>query len=128
MEVRKKVLLVDDDEDFVAIHKSVLERNGYDVLVAHNGQECFEKIRQEKADLIVLDMMMSTTTEGFNISRDLRNSEYTKNIPLLMVTAINTRSPFKFEPDPTWLPVDVLIEKPIQPERLLAEINRILKS
>lgn len=125
---KKKVMLVDDDADFVEIHKAVLEKNGYAVAVAYNGDECVKKTRQEKPDLIVLDVMMATQSEGFNVSRDLRNSERTKNVPILMVTSINDTVPYKFEPDDTWLPVDSFVEKPIEPEALLEKVNTMLSS
>jgi CheY-like chemotaxis protein len=127
MKTKKTVLLVDDDADFVEMNRVVLENNGYRIVVAYNGTECLEKVRSEKPDLIILDVMMATQSEGFNVSRDLRNSEHTKNIPLIMVTSVNETVPFKFEPDDTWLPVDTFIEKPIAPERLLAEVNKRLK-
>jgi len=126
MRSRKKILLVDDDADFVAMMRLVLEKNGYDVLVAYNGTECMDILRMKRADAIVLDVMMSTRTEGFDVARDLRNSEHTKMIPLLMVTSVNSTVPFKFEPDATWLPVDSFIEKPVEPGRLLEEIGRMV--
>ena len=123
----KKVLIVDDDADFVAMHKAVLEENGYQVAAAYNGRECIEKVKTDKPDLIVLDVMMTTPSEGFDLSRELRNGEHTKTIPVLMITAINETVPFKYEPDDTWLPVAAFIEKPVAPERLLAEIDNRLK-
>jgi CheY-like chemotaxis protein len=124
---RKKVMLVDDDADFVEMHKAVLEENGYAVTVAYNGNECVKKTRQENPDLIVLDVMMTTHSEGFNVSRDLRNSEKTRRIPILMVTSINDTVPYKFEPDETWLPVDSFVEKPIEPQALLEKVGTMLK-
>ena len=126
MNTKKKVLLVDDDADFVDINRAVLEKEGYEVVAAVNGEECLEKTRSEMPDLIVLDVMMTTWTEGFNVSRDLRNSEQTKHIPILMVTSVNDTVPYKFETDETWLPVDALVEKPIEPQRLLEQLNKML--
>ena len=128
MSHRKRIMLVDDDADFVSTMRLVLEKSGYDVLVAYNGKECLDLLRYETADAIVLDVMMTTRTEGFDVAREIRNSEYTKNIPLLMVTSVNSTVPFKFEPDETWLPVDALIEKPIEPERLLEEISKMVNN
>ena len=127
MAAAKKVLLVDDDADFVAMNQAVLERHGYEVCAAYNGKECIEKVKAERPDLIVLDVMMTRVSEGFDLSRELRNAELTKDIPLIMVTSVNTTVPFKYEPDDTWLPVDAFIEKPVAPERLLAEVDKRLK-
>ena len=127
MNTKKKILLVDDDADFVNLHKAALERNGYEVAVAYNGNECLEKVLIEEPDLIVLDVMMATKSDGFNVSRELRNSEQTKHIPQLMVTSINETTTFRFERDETWLPVDALIDKPLEPQQLLAEVEKLLR-
>lgn len=126
MEARKKVLLVDDDADFVAMNKALLERHSYEVLVAYNGTECLDKVREYIPDLIILDMMMTTRNEGYGVSRKLRSSKLTKKIPLLMLTSVNTVLPIKLEPDEKWLPVDLLIEKPVEPELLLEVIREML--
>ena len=126
MEARKKVLLVDDDADFVAMNKALLERHSYEVFVAHNGMECLDKVREDIPDLIILDMMMTTRNEGYGVSRKLRSSKLTKKIPLLMLTSVNTVLPIKLEPDEKWLPVDLLIEKPVEPELLLEVIREML--
>ena len=123
---KKKLLVVDDDSDFVEVNKLILEKNGYEVTAAYNGQECLDKIRAKKPDLIILDVMMTRKDEGFEVSRDLRNSEQTKNIPILMITSINDVVPFKFEPDETWLPVDDFLEKPVGPEQLLDKVSKML--
>ena len=127
MSVQKTVLLVDDDADFVLQNRVLLEENGYEVLAAYNARQCLEVMDRRRPDLIVLDMMMESRTEGFNLSRDLRNSEHTKGIPLLMITSVNDTIPFRLEPDSTWLPVDVLIEKPVDPALFLDVVNRILR-
>lgn len=126
MAEKKKVLLVDDDGAFIEIRKKALEKGGYEVLVAYNGKECMEKVNCAKPDVIVLDVMMTRLGEGFDVSRELRNSEHTKRIPIIMVTGVNETVPFKFEPDPVWLPVDEFLEKPITGERLLKEVEKRL--
>ena len=127
MNTRKKVLLVDDDADFVEMNRAVLEKNGYEVITACNGRECVEKARAEKPDLVVLDVMMATDTEGFDVARNLQHySRDTKNIPIIMITSVGEKYPFNFEPDEWWLPVQVFIEKPITPEHLLREVRKQL--
>ncbi len=125
MNRRKTVLVVDDDADFVEMNKAVLEENGYEVITAYNGQECLEKTRTEKPDLIILDVMMATNNEGFDVSREIHHyCEATKDIPIIMVTSINQKYPFHFEPDEVWLPVESFVEKPVQPEQLLREVSK----
>jgi CheY-like chemotaxis protein len=121
-----KILLVDDDSDFIEQHRVLLEQNGYAVRQAANGRECLEMVGAERPDLIILDMMMEKRTEGFDLSRDLRNCEHTKAIPLLMITSVHETIPFRIEPDRTWLPVDALIEKPVDPALLLSLVAQVL--
>jgi CheY-like chemotaxis protein len=123
----KTVLLVDDDADFVEMNRTLLEQNGYRVLAAYSGRGCMEEVCARKPDLIILDMIMEDENVGFDLSRELRNSEHTKSIPLVMITSVNDRIPFRIEPDRTWLPVDALIEKPVEPQLLLDVVNKILR-
>jgi len=127
MNINKKVLVVDDDADFVGINKAVLEENGYEVITAHHGRGCVEKARAEKPDLIVLDVMMATDSDGFDVSRELHHyCEATRNIPIIMVTSVNEKYHLNFEPDERWLPVEVFLEKPVTPECLLREVRKQL--
>jgi CheY-like chemotaxis protein len=121
----KSILLVDDDPDFLEQNRMLLEANGYAVRTASSGRECLAAVEAGRPDLIILDMVMGDRQEGFDVSRELRNSEYTKAIPLVMITSVNDAIPFRIEPDRTWLPVDALIEKPVDPTLLLSVIQRI---
>ena len=123
----KIVLLVDDDADFVEMNRTLLQENGYSVRVAYSGRQCREEVSARPPDLIILDMVMESSSVGFDLSRDLRNSERTKAIPLVMITSVNDSNPFRLEPDRTWLPVDALLEKPVDPNLLLAVVDRALK-
>lgn len=123
--MKKTILLVDDDPDFLEQNRLLLEANGYAVRTALSGRECLAEVEAARPDLIILDMVMGDRQEGFDVSRELRNSEYTKAIPLVMVTSVNDAIPFRIEPDRTWLPVDALIEKPIDPPLLLSVVGRI---
>jgi CheY-like chemotaxis protein len=126
MSAKKTVLLVDDDADFVEMNRVLLEGNGYAVRVAYSGRQCLEEVAARRPDLIILDMVMEKASDGFDVSRELRNAEYTKGIPLVMITSVNDTIPFRIEPDSTWLPVDTLIEKPVDPALLLSIVNRVL--
>lgn len=123
----KIVLLVDDDADFVEMNRVLLQESGYTVRVAFSGRQCREEVSAHPPDLIILDMVMESASVGFDLSRELRNSERTKGIPLVMITSVNDSSPFRLEPDRTWLPVDALLEKPVDPHLLLAVVDRALK-
>lgn len=120
------VLLVDDDADFVEMNRMLLERNGYAVRVAYTGRQCLAEVGARRPDVIILDMVMENRQDGFDVSRELRNSEHTKTIPLIMITSVNDSIPFRLQPDRTWLPVDALLEKPVDPQLLLSVVGKAL--
>lgn len=124
MAEQKTVLLVDDDADFVDANRTVLEKNGYRVISAYNGDECRKAAAEEKPDCIVLDIMMKTVSDGMYTAQDLHRDEGTKNIPIIAVTSVNQVPEFNMGPDETWLPVDEFMEKPVAPEVLLSEVKK----
>ena len=129
MPKKKKVLLVDDEVDFVEINKAALENKGYEVIPAYNGEEGIQKALQERPDIIILDVMMETKTEGFEVARKLRKYEEMKNVPIIMLTAIRERMDIKWkiQPDKEWLPVTEFLEKPVAPEKLIEKVEEMLK-
>jgi len=129
MEKKVRVLLVDDDPDFVETTKLALEAGGCEVEVASSGKEALEKAPQVKPDVIVLDVMMETTTEGFHVAKDLRDNQQTASIPIIMLTSIDQAMdlPWKMDRDDEYNPVDLFLEKPVEPKKLLEEINKVVK-
>jgi len=125
-----KILIVDDDPDITEAMKVVLENQGYTVDSAKDGSEGMERIKTAKPDLIILDVMMNTLSEGFLVSRELKNDPRYKHIPILMVTSIKQKLGIDFETaagDPTWLPVDGYLNKPVEPESLLDKVKTLLR-
>jgi len=127
--MKEKVLLVDDEADFVEINKAALENKGYQVVVAYNGKEALRKALEEKPDVIILDVMMATKTEGFDVSRKLRRYKEIQDVPIIMLTAIRERMDIKWkiQPDKEWLPVTEFLEKPVAPEKLIEKVEEMLK-
>ena len=130
----KKILVVDDDPDTVEVIRITLESANYEVLSAVNSEQGLRMVLEERPDLIILDVMMDTTTEGFQTSLKLRSPEpdsayaEVRDIPILMLTAIHTTTPLRFAPDADYLPVDDFVEKPISPEGLLSKVAALLKA
>ena len=128
-DMAKKVLIIDDEPDFVDAVSSILEAEGYDVISAPDGSEGFKKAKAESPDIILLDVMMTRKTEGFEVAQNFKNDEATKNIPVIMLTGIRKAMDIRFSlgPDDEWLPVKALLEKPVKPETLLSVIEENLK-
>ena len=128
MKNKKKILIVDDDADFVEMNRIVLENEGYEIITAFNAEEGLKKAFHDLPDLIILDVMMGKMTDGFFATYDLRKKESTKNIPILMITSVNETVPYTFEPDDQYLPVDQFLDKPVKPEDLIRKVKDMLAS
>jgi CheY-like chemotaxis protein len=124
---RKSVLVADDDKVFVAAVTAVLQSR-YSVRTASNGKEALEQVQQDPPDLIVLDVMMDYMSEGFDVARKLRTDPETKTIPLIMLTGVDRMYNYRLEQDESWVPCDRYLEKPIEPETLLAEVEALIES
>ncbi|TET81761.1 MAG: response regulator [Anaerolineales bacterium] len=129
-----KILIIDDDPDMILALHLCLEDAGYEIVEAESGNEGLEKVKSENPDLIVLDAMMDTATEGFQVALTLRSSdpesEYApyRQIPILMLTAIHTTTPLRFGPNEDYLPVDDFIEKPLEPDLLAQKVKELLSA
>jgi CheY-like chemotaxis protein len=129
------VLLVDDDIDFVITNRTALEAAGYQVIVAHNGNDGMKMARENRIDVAVLDVMMDTPEEGFVLARNLRKDKKTQDIPLVMLTSVNEVNrkagyPYKFtdhDRDEMWLPIDKFLDKPIKPQQLAEAVRSFLR-
>jgi CheY-like chemotaxis protein len=124
---RKKILLTDDDAVFVEAVKAVLESR-YDVVTASNGKEALEQVAREKPDVIVLDVMMEHLSEGFDIARKLKGDESTSSIPVIMLTGVEEVYNYRMEVQDSFVPHDKYLEKPVEPEKLLAAIEEVIAS
>jgi len=126
--MEEKVLLVDDEVDFIEVNKVALENKGYKVVAAYDEKEALEKALKEKPDVIILDVMLKRKTGGFNVARELRKYEEIRNTPVIMLTAIRERMDIqeKIEPDKEWLPVTEFLEKPVPPDKLIEKVADVL--
>lgn len=125
---KQTVLVVDDDIDLVEIIRVTLEKEGYEVLDAQSGERGLALARENAPDLILLDVMMGQVDEGFQVAYALRQADGTREIPIVMLTAVGDRTGFRFDPgkDQDFLPVDAFLEKPIGPRQLVDVVRRHL--
>ena len=124
-----KILIIDDDPDFTAVIGSLLEDEHYSVITAKNRTEGMEKISIDKPDLIILDVMMSSWSDGFEMAREIKLDPKQKNIPILMLTGVESKTGIEFKSsagDPDWLPVESFLDKSAEPGVLIEEIKKLL--
>jgi two-component system alkaline phosphatase synthesis response regulator PhoP len=128
MSKKTKILLVDNDVDFIDLNKAVLENNGFEVVIAYSGAEGLDRVRFEQPDLIVLDLMMEKHDTGFGFARAIKADPTTKDIPILMLTAVGSETGMDFsqELDGYWMKTDDYANKPLLPEDLVKKINELL--
>ncbi|HEG44658.1 MAG TPA: response regulator [Phycisphaerales bacterium] len=126
---KARILVVDDDADITIALQAILESQDYEVSVASNKSEGKEKLTAEKPDLLILDVMMEAWQDGFELAREVKQDPEVKDIPILMLTAVEGKTGIEFKTtagDPDWLPVDGFLDKPVEPQTLLAEVEKIL--
>jgi len=118
-----KILIVDDETQFVDMMQIRLEASGYEVISAHDGKEGLEKTRSEKPDLIVLDLMMPVM-DGYTMLKELRKDEQIKDILVILCTAKSHRDD---EDNSQKAGADAYIKKPFESHEFLAKIEKLLK-
>ncbi len=125
----KKILIIDDDADFTEAVSRVLQAKKYKTISASGGRQGFIKAQEKGVGLILLDVMMTYKTEGFNVARQLKQSSITKDIPVVLITGIRKELnlPFGFEEDDEFLPVETVLEKPLKPKLLLQIVEKLFK-
>ena len=124
------LLIVDDDEDFAHTAATVLRKEGHDVHIELDTDDAAQSMENKLPDLVILDVMFpEDASAGFEFARFMRHQEKLKGIPILMLTAVNTKFPLGFGPkdiDDRWLPVTDFLEKPVDFDVLLHQVARLL--
>ena len=129
MAKKRTVIVIDDDPDVLEATKIILEGAGFAVVTAPTGQDGVSRVREGGIDCIILDVMMATDTEGFHVAQDLKADGKTARIPIIMLTSVSKKSGFEFSPatDKDFMPVEVFLEKPIDPKRLVQAVSGAIK-
>ncbi len=121
-----KILVVDDDPDFVEATRLVLESAGYQVISAADGDEALLKVRTEQPDLVILDVIMKTVLDGLYVSQQMADHPEQKNIPILMVTSIANSDYAALFPTDEYIHLSDFVSKPIAPDDLLQRVKALL--
>jgi CheY-like chemotaxis protein len=121
-----KILVVDDDTDFADILRTMLEKEGLHVNTARNSEQALASAREDRPDVILLDIIMSHVLDGFRASRELRADAKLKDIPILVIsslTGVHGVGAFQEVEGPD---IDGWLSKPVQPTDLIRKIDAVL--
>lgn len=124
---KAKILIVDDDPDFVEYTRTVLEARDYRVVSAGNSDQGMRMLTREKPDLVVLDVIMSSILDGLNMSQRMADDPDFKHVPIVMVTSIANTDYLALFPTDESIHIDAFLTKPITPAELLRQIGRLIK-
>lgn len=130
MGTKKRLLMIDDDPDFVEGIVSILENADYEVDAKYNPDEGFQALKTGSYDLLLLDVLMGRGAEGIMIARKIGDDEKLREIPILIITGMREQIAFLFPGQPvhpSFVPIDELIEKPVEPNLLLEKVSTLLK-
>jgi len=130
MSQQEKIMIIDDDPDFVEGLKSILVAAKYGVDAAYNPKEGFQALQAKHYDLLLLDIMMGRGAEGIMLARKLNKDPKLREIPVLIITGLREQMAFLFPGQavhPHFMPVDELVEKPVDPKLLLDKVSELLR-
>jgi CheY-like chemotaxis protein len=121
-----KILIVDDDPDFTDSTRIVLEKAGYNVINATSGDKGFKRAKEEKPDLIVLDVIMDSVLDGVSMSQSMYDDLEMREIPIVMVTSIANTDYAELFPTDDYLHIQAFLTKPVAPASLLKQVDKLL--
>jgi two-component system response regulator VicR len=123
----KKIMVIDDDPDFVEITRIILESNGYEVTGAYNGEEAMSLMYDEKPNLILLDIMMNQPLDGVEFCKQIQDKPELRKIPIIIISSINHSQHASKFPTDEYMPIDDWISKPVQAQVLLGKVEYYLQ-
>lgn len=121
-----KILVVDDDPDFVRLTRTILQSRDYEVVTATNGEKALATMRKDKPDVVLLDIMMAYILDGLDVGREMAEDPELKDIPVIMVTSLTGARAQAALPSDEYIPVSDWVHKPIDPDDLLTRIENAL--
>jgi CheY-like chemotaxis protein len=122
----KTILVVDDDPDFVEVMRLILE-NHYEVSTAANGKQALHSMRENKPDLVLLDVMMSYVLDGLDVTDVMSRDPELQGIPVIMVSSLPSTRYADMFPTDRYVAIDDWISKPVKPDDLLVRVAKALE-
>ena len=124
-----KIVMIDDNTDFLFTMETFLKKNGFEVQTADDGQKGIELIRKERPDLVLLDIMMETLFSGFEVCKAVRSDDDLKYIPIIGISAMGEELDIDYSqwPDYEYFRPDAFLDKPIDKQRLLQLIPEVIQ-
>lgn len=126
-ETKPTLLVVDDDPDFVEIIRTVLVKEGYAVRTAASGEQALDSMKMERPSLVLLDVMMATPLEGVGVAHKMSTDQALREIPIVMISSIDSSKYKDSLPDDLHIPIDAWISKPVDPEHLVRTVRRFIR-
>jgi len=121
-----KILIVDDDPDFQNATSIVLEKEGHTVISAKSGDEGYQRVKDDRPDLVILDVIMDSVLDGLSASRQMYDDAEVRDIPIIMVTSIANTDYAELFPTDEHIHIKAFMSKPIKPEKLIKRIDKLL--
>jgi CheY-like chemotaxis protein len=124
-----KIMVVDDDPGIRDSLQTILESRQYTVITAADRTEGMDKIKAERPDLLILDIMMSSWLDGLDMSKKLKRDPEFSDMPIVILTGVREKTGFDLRPrngGPDWCSVDAYLDKPVPADILLAQVERLL--
>ena len=131
MSDKKKLLIIDDDPDFVDGIKSILQTGDYEVDATYNPKDGFDALQSKHYDCLLLDIMMGRGAEGVMLARKMGSDPVLREIPVLIITGIREQIAYLFPGQavhPHFVAVDELVEKPVEPGLLLEKVQGLIET
>jgi Lrp/AsnC family transcriptional regulator for asnA, asnC and gidA len=122
-----RILVVDDDPDFVEATRIVLEASGFQVVVAASGDNALDLLHRVKPAVIIMDIMMQGVLDGLNASWQIQADPELKNVPILVVSSIADSDYAEMFPTEGHFPADRFLSKPVAPDTLIKEVKRFVE-
>ncbi|HLA87793.1 MAG: hypothetical protein A2Z45_10710 [Chloroflexi bacterium RBG_19FT_COMBO_55_16] len=121
-----KILVIDDDPDFVSATKIVLEKNNHEVISADGGDAGYKRAKDDEPDLVILDVMMDTVLDGLSVSQRMHDDLDLRKIPIIMVTSIANTDYAELFPTDEYIHINAFMSKPIASDELIRKVNKYL--